>query len=121
MFLSAPAFRQGVNDKYTENFSSSKAFLAFCALFGRFFASPPERLPPNENRETPLRGAFPCNSQPRARYSSTNFVCTLYSRRMVLNSSGSSSATASTAPAAFALRISTALSYITGMTLLFES
>ena len=31
-------------------------------------------------------------------YSSTNFACTLYSRRMVLNSSGSSSAASSAAP-----------------------
>ena len=59
--------------------------------------------------------------QPQPSYSSTNFACTPYSSRRVLNSSGSSSTCISAVPEALALRISTALSYITGMTLLFES
>ncbi len=56
-----------------------------------------------------------------SRHSSTNFACTPYSSLIVLNSSGSSSAALSASAAAFALRISTALSYMTGSTLLFES
>lgn len=66
------------------------------------------RPPENNKRGRPHRG-HPLSHTPPERYSSTNFACTLYCSLMVLKSSGSSAAASSAYPA-LALRITAILS-----------